>query len=94
MNIIIRSPNEIIWEGEVEVVETVNDDGPFTILPDHANFMTPLKNTEILITTTDKDTLSFLLVNAVLYLENNLIKVFVHDSREVSDTTDQKKGDK
>ncbi len=84
----IRSPLEVVWEGEVVSVESENPQGIFTILPDHANFMTPLKDTDLIAVLPDSSEQTFALTDAVLYLKDNVIKVYVHDAREAPAVAD------
>ena len=85
----IRSPIEVVWEGEVVSVESENPQGVFTILPDHANFMTPLKDTDMIAVLPDGSEQTFALRDGVLYLKDNLIKVYVHDAREAPTVHDE-----
>ena len=84
----INSPVEVVWEGEVVSVESENPQGIFTILPDHANFMTPLKDTDLIAVLPDDSEQTFALTDAVLYLKDNVIKVYVHDAREAPTVAD------
>lgn len=88
MYLIIRSPIEVVWEGDVLSVESENPDGIFTVLPDHANFMTPLKATDLIAYLADGTEQTFALEEAVLYLKDNTIKVYVHDAREATEVED------
>ena len=36
----VHSPEAVVWAGDVAALETVNSEGAFSILPDHARFMT------------------------------------------------------
>ena len=89
MYLLIRSPVEVVWEGEVSAVEAENADGPFTIWPDHANFMTPLRDTDIIATFPDGGDCAFALEDAVLFLEDNTVKVYVHDAKEAESVPDE-----
>ena len=84
MYLLIRSPLAVVWEGDVVSVESENPEGIFTILPDHANFMTPLRDTDLIAKVADGTEKVFALTNAVLYLQDNTIKVYVHDTREAA----------
>lgn len=89
MYLTIRSPIEVVWEGDVDSVESENPEGVFTILPDHANFMTPLKDTDLIVYVSDGKEQTFALSDAVLYFKDNTIKVYVHDAREAPEVADE-----
>lgn len=44
----MRSRNKLIFDGGVEYVSSINDTGPFDILPKHSNFITLIKEVVIL----------------------------------------------
>lgn len=67
-----------IWEGEVMAIESENREGPFTILPDHANFMTPISAVPVLVTLPDGTQTTYEYEQAVLFLQNNHAKLYVH----------------
>jgi F0F1-type ATP synthase epsilon subunit len=48
LQVLIRTKNKTLFEGEVFSVSGVNDTGPFDILPMHANFVTLIKGKIIL----------------------------------------------
>ena len=84
MYLLVRSPTQVIWEGEVATVESENQEGVFTIYPDHANFMTPLQDTDLIASAVDGTEHAFALIDAVLHLHDNVVKVYVHDAREAT----------
>ena len=75
----IQAPSAVVWQGEVRSVESANSEGQFTILPDHANFMTPLESTDIIVTFADSSERVYRYEHAVLFLENNRLTLYVHD---------------
>ncbi len=89
MRLLVRSPLEVVWDGDVTAVESENPEGIFTVLPDHANFMTPLKDTDLIAYLPDGTEQTFALVDAVLYLQDNVVKVYVHDAREAPEVAEE-----
>jgi|AntRauTorckE6833_2_1112554.scaffolds.fasta_scaffold00369_20 F0F1-type ATP synthase epsilon subunit len=67
-----------IWEGQVTAIESENREGPFTILPDHANFMTPISAVPVVVTLPDGNQTTYEYEQAVLFLQNNHAKLYVH----------------
>lgn len=44
LNLHVRAPEKIIFEGESRAVSSVNQDGPFDILSSHENFITIIQD--------------------------------------------------
>ena len=44
LSVIVRSREGIKWEGEAESVTSVNEVGPFDVLPLHTNFVALINN--------------------------------------------------
>lgn len=66
---------EVLWEGEAVSLSAENTTGPFDILPQHANFITILKGSPILIKT-DDDEKSFTFSRSLLFAKENDVKVY------------------
>lgn len=65
LNIVINSPQAVVWEGKADSVSTENSLGTFDILPGHANFVTMIENKPIIIRHgSQKETFNFM--NALL----------------------------
>ncbi len=72
----ILGPHEVVWEGQVTALEATNVEGLFSILPDHAQFMTILSPEPIQLFLPSGETLSYTFPNAVLVFADNAAKVF------------------
>ena len=72
------TPEAIVFTGEVTEVSSENTEGPFTILPDHARFMTVLHEAPILVTLSDKTQKNFMFEHVVLYFQDNVAKFYTH----------------
>lgn len=72
----IKSPEGVVFEGNVIALSSYNDNGPFDILPMHANFISIVKN-KIIIYENKKTVKEFKLDNAILKASNNNVKVFL-----------------
>lgn len=75
-NIIINSPNELIWEGRVTSVSSKNSVGPFDILYGHANFITMIQNESITAISLDGKKHSFKYESAVLSVYNEVVTIY------------------
>lgn len=66
----------LLWEGKAYAVSARNTQGEFDILPQHANFITMLKNQPIRISKEDGSMQTFKLTQAVLYVQNNTVNIY------------------
>ncbi len=77
LSIHIKSPEKTIWEGEGEYVSSVNSQGPFDILPLHANFITIVENHPIKIKSEGKVT-EYNFNRSVIYVHSNNVSIYVN----------------
>lgn len=66
---------EVIWEGQAKTVSAENTNGYFDILPEHANFITILKQSPIVIQT-ENEKKEFTFPRSLLYAGDNIIKIY------------------
>lgn len=76
LSVKIISPDRIMWEGNAEAVSSENSDGPFDILPEHANFITLIKSKPIVIHRSDGDT-NYSFSRAVVHAINDTVSIYV-----------------
>lgn len=81
----ILSPKKMIFLGQADSVSSTNSSGKFDILPQHANFITLVKN-KPLVVTTSKGTQSYTFNLAIVLAINNAVTVYT-DIGTVSDNT-------
>lgn len=74
----IMTPESVVWEGHVTAVESTNSEGEFSILPDHARFITILNAAPIVFYMADGSTETFTYDTAVLSCADNQLTIFVH----------------
>lgn len=72
----IISPKKMIFLGLADSVTATNSAGKFDILAQHANFITLIKNSEIVIMTKEKKRVSFTFNLAILYAVNNKVTIY------------------
>ncbi|MFP4539355.1 MAG: F0F1 ATP synthase subunit epsilon [Candidatus Paceibacterota bacterium] len=75
LNVRIISLGEVLWEGSAKAISAENTTGFFDILPQHANFITILKDSPITVHTDNKKE-EFSFPRSVLYAENNQVKIY------------------
>ncbi len=76
LNVRINSPEKIIWEGQALSVSSENSEGPFDILPKHANFITAIEEKPIKIKTPDKKKIEYTFPRSVLYMHDDLVSIY------------------
>lgn len=75
LNVKITSPNKIIYDSPADSVSSVNSQGPFDILPYHANFITIIENHTVIIRN-NKDKQEFNFKRAIIYTNNNKVQIY------------------
>lgn len=83
----VVNPYEVLWGGEVLSLASENSAGQFTILPDHARFMTILHNSPIVVELTDDSVKEFQFDEAVLYFHDNQANIYVRVDYESESVT-------
>jgi len=73
----INSPEKVIWEGEAASVSSVNTDGPFDILPMHANFITILEKREIIVRSPSGEK-KYTFDASVIYTHSNNVYIYTN----------------
>ncbi len=77
LHVRINSPDKVIWEGEAESVSSINSQGPFDVLPYHANFITIVENKPLRIKT-EKEKVEFTYQRAIIYIHSNTVSIYVN----------------
>ena len=76
IHIKIQTRQEIIYEGDVLSVSSKNDTGPFDILPEHANFISIVKD-QIVLRFPNKQQQQFRLQTGILQVEEGRVNVYI-----------------
>lgn len=74
----ILSPSQTFFEGEVNSVSSKNMQGAFDILPQHANFITVVENSPIIIRTQGQKPQTFKLPIAIIYAHQNRVDIYTY----------------
>ena len=72
----IVSPRQTLFEGTAKSVSSTNSMGKFDVLPEHANFVTLIQNSPIVIIQEDKQNVSFTFPLAIMYAANNKVNIY------------------
>jgi F0F1-type ATP synthase epsilon subunit len=76
LKVVVMNPDERLWEGSAESVSSENSSGTFDILPQHANFVTIVRNKPITIRTLDGEEKKVTYKNAVLVIKEDALMIY------------------
>lgn len=71
----ISTPQKIVWEGNADSVSSVNPQGPFDILPLHANFITLIREVPIVVRSRGEEK-DYIFKSAVIYMHRDSVRIF------------------
>lgn len=78
LHIRIISPQQLLLEEEAESVSSKNLQGPFDILPQHANFITIVENQPITIRVPKQKPLIFKFDLAIILTRENKVDIYTY----------------
>ena len=78
LNVRIVTPRQILFDGIASSVSSVNSQGKFDILPEHANFITIVENNPIIIHDADKKVFSYNFPLAIIYTAKNIVHIYTN----------------
>ena len=73
---IVRDRNTIFFHGEVKAISSINDKGPFDILPQHANFISIIKK-YVVLRIQEKQEKRIELESGILKVRNNNVEIYL-----------------
>ena len=76
LHVRISHAKGVVWEGEARSVSSENSDGPFDILPMHANFITLIRSKPISIVDAEGKEKRFTYDNAVIHVQDNKVNIY------------------
>lgn len=78
LHVRIISPQQLILDTEANSVSSKNLQGPFDVLPLHANFITLIENTPIVIRTPNQKPLTFNFPLAIMLVTENKVNIYTY----------------
>lgn len=85
----VYTPEGIAWEGKARSISSVNSQGPFDLLPEHAHFVSLIENQPIVVVTDSGEEKTFLYKTAVVRLYNDHVRIYVeHAKTDISVSRD------
>ena len=76
LNIVVRKRDGIVFAGTAKSFSSLNDVGPFDILPQHTNFVSVI-NDKLQIIRPDNKITDILITRGVVRVRNNEVEVFL-----------------
>lgn len=76
IEVTVINPDERVWEGRAFSVSSTNSAGAFDILPEHANFVTMIRNQPVIVRTVDGQEMTFTYKNAVITVNDNKVSIY------------------
>ncbi len=77
MAVKIYAPFKVYYDGVAESLSATNETGPFDILPQHKNFMSLLKQGQIIVRNKSQPDFSLVIDRGVLHVRSNKVTVFL-----------------
>ena len=71
----ISTPTDVLWEGEASSVSSINSQGPFDILPQHANFATLVQGEPISVRADQRER-QYSFKNAVIHTSSSSVRIY------------------
>lgn len=81
----ILSPQKLLLDMEASSVSSKNLQGPFDILPMHANFITVVEDQQIVVRIPKQKPLTFKFPIAIIYNNNNRVNIYTYIQPQVQD---------
>ena len=80
LHVRITAPKEVIFEGDIKSLSSVNSAGAFDILPEHSKFVTLVEKKPILLRFPDKTERKFEFDLAIIHVHEEQIDIYVNPS--------------
>jgi len=82
----IISPQQLILDTEATSVSSKNLQGPFDILPQHANFISVIENSPIEVRTPNQKLLKFNFPLAIILVTANKVNIYTYIQQEYKES--------
>lgn len=80
LNLRVITPKQVIYQGQALSVSSKNSAGKFDILPQHANFITIVQNSPIILRLANRKRVVFNFPIAIVYTSNNAVNIYTEIS--------------
>lgn len=72
----VMTPHQILFQGKAFAVSSINSDGKFDILPEHANFITLIENQVVKVIKETQEEVAFTFKQAIVINASNKVAVY------------------
>ncbi len=76
LNLIVRKRDGVIFKGQARSISSLNDRGPFDILPMHTNFVSVVKNS-VKIIGENGQSQSISIARGILRVKENQVEIYL-----------------
>jgi F0F1-type ATP synthase epsilon subunit len=76
LTIKVQTPRDVLYEGPALAISSKNSQGPFDILPQHANFISLIDKQPITLIKLDRTKQVFNFTQAIIYSTKNKVTIF------------------
>jgi F0F1-type ATP synthase epsilon subunit len=87
LSVKVQTPRSIIFEGKAQAVASEDTRGPFSIIPQHANFLAIISKSPIMIIKSDGSKLSIPVNQAIVHNFQDNVSIYVDP---ISSSTEKK----
>lgn len=77
LSVKIQTPRNLIFEGQAQAVASEDSRGPFSIIPEHANFLAVISNNPIRVIKEDGTELSIPVNQAIVHNYQDKVSIYV-----------------
>ncbi len=78
LHVRIISPQQLILDAEANSVSSKNSQGNFDILPQHANFITLVENSPVVVRSANQKPLTFKFPLAIIVTTENKVNIYTY----------------
>ncbi|OGE43734.1 hypothetical protein A3A45_03015 [Candidatus Daviesbacteria bacterium RIFCSPLOWO2_01_FULL_36_8] len=78
LHVRILSPQALLLDTQATSVSSTNVQGPFDILPEHANFITMVENSPIIIRSPGQKQTTYTFSMAIIYTMENQVNIYTY----------------
>lgn len=78
LHVRIVSTTQLLLDSEALSVSSKNSAGPFDVLPEHANFITMIENTPIIVRFDKQKPHTFTFPMAIMSVNNNQVNIYTY----------------
>lgn len=78
LHVRIISPQQLILETKATSVSSINAQGPFDILPEHANFLTVVEDTPIIVRPAKEKPITYTFPLSIIRVTANQVSIYTY----------------